>query len=169
MAFYIWWLFRRSHPWPLCRGVRPLALVEISLCRSLNGPGPRPVLDHRMRTEYFAWFWVHLVLSLSVPIWHFGMFDSCVRIARSSFEIHLCELLICRRNERIVWCVFIRSFEFVRLFRRFYSSLHYPNAIFLATIQSIYLSLATQQMMIVVIMVFALSKSPAHEHQSPTV
>ena len=63
----------------------------------------------------------------------------------------------------------VYSFEFVHRCHRFYSSPHYPNAISLATIQSIYLSLATQQMMIVVIMVFALNKSPAHEHQSPTV
>ena len=114
IAFSIRWILRWSRPMFAHWGrfpshdsrKRPEGHFPLSTLRLGR------VSIHRMWTEYFAWFWVHLVLSLSLPIWHFGIVDSCVRIARSSFEIHLCELLICRRNERIVWCVFIRSFEF---------------------------------------------------------
>ena len=66
---------RRAHPWPLCRGVRPLALVEISLRRSLS-----PNVDRIPR------------MILGPYIFHFKFALHDLPLKLTFYSISLCEL-----------------------------------------------------------------------------
>ena len=125
IAFSIRWILRWSRPmfalwgrfpshdsWKRPYGHFPLSTLRLGR-----------VSIHRMWTEYFAWFWVQLVLSLSFPIWHFGMFW----LLRSHCTIFLWNSFMRTFNLSAEWanrlmCIYsltwIPMLEFHFLFRR---------------------------------------------------